>query len=312
MARTNAWRKSGEGPIIGQSLAIQQVMEMIGQVAPTEAPVIILGESGTGKELVARTIHNLSPRGDGPYLGINCAALPANLIENELFGHEKGSFTGAEETRQGCFELARNGTLLLDEFTEMRPELQAKLLRVIEERKLRRVGGNREIPLDVRVLAASNCNIGQALSEGRLREDLYYRLSVFNITVPPLRERADDIAVLTQSFIARFAAESHRPITGADEECLIALQAHSWPGNIRQLRNVIQRAVALSPGPHLGRSDLPAEFQHRDPAGASFQVQRRRHPGGGGTGSDCAHDRGLQGQQDSRRQGTWNQPEDAL
>ena len=268
-----ARRKSGEGPIIGQSLAIQQVMEMIGQVAPTEAPVIILGESGTGKELVARTIHNLSPRGDGPYLGINCAALPANLIENELFGHEKGSFTGAEETRPGCFELARNGTLLLDEFTEMRPELQAKLLRVIEERKLRRVGGNREIPLDVRVLAASNCNIGQALSEGRLREDLYYRLSVFNITVPPLRERADDIAVLTQSFIARFAAESHRPITGADEECLIALQAHSWPGNIRQLRNVIQRAVALSPGPHLGRADLPAEFQHRGSSGASFQVR---------------------------------------
>ena len=243
---------------------------------------------------------------------INCAALPANLIENELFGHEKGSFTGAEEARQGCFELARNGTLLLDEFTEMRPELQAKLLRVIEERKLRRVGGNREIPLDVRVLAASNCNIGQALSEGRLREDLYYRLSVFNITVPPLRERADDIAVLTQSFIARFAAESHRPITGADEECLIALQAHSWPGNIRQLRNVIQRAVALSPGPHLGRADLPAEFQHRAILRRFISGPRRRHPGGGGTGSDCAHDRGLQGQQDSRRQGTWNQPEDAL
>ncbi|MGO9060767.1 MAG: sigma-54-dependent transcriptional regulator [Candidatus Binataceae bacterium] len=269
----SAWRRPGEGPIIGQSLAVQQVMEMIGQVAPTQAPVIILGESGTGKELVARTIHSLSPRGDGPYLGINCAALPANLIESELFGHEKGAFTGAEEARQGCFELARDGTLLLDEFTEMRPELQAKLLRVIEERKLRRVGGNREVPLDVRVLAASNCDIGQALSEGRLREDLYYRLSVFTIIVPPLRERADDIPVLTQSFIQRFAAESHRPITGADEECLIALQSYPWPGNIRQLRNVIQRAVALSPGPNLRRSDLPAEFQHRASSGASFQVR---------------------------------------
>ena len=267
------WRRPGEEPIIGQSPAIQQVMEMIGQVAPTEAPVIILGESGTGKELVARTIHSLSPRGHGPYLGINCAALPAELIESELFGHEKGSFTGADEARKGCFELAQNGTLLLDEFTEMRPELQAKLLRVIEERTLRRLGSNREIPLDVRVLAAANRDIGRALSEGRLREDLYYRLSVFTITMPPLRERADDIPALTHSLLQRFAAESHRPITGVDEECLNALQSYGWPGNIRQLRNVIQRAVALSPGPHLRRSDLPPEFQHRASGGPSFQVR---------------------------------------
>ncbi len=273
LARTPAWQKPGEGPIIGQSAAIQQVMEMIGQVAPTEAPVIIMGESGTGKELVARTIHSLSPRGGGPYLGINCAALPANLIESELFGHEKGSFTGADDARKGCFELTQGGTLLLDEFTEMKPDLQAKLLRVLEERKLRRVGGNREIPLDVRPLAASNCDLSRAIADGRLREDLYYRLSVFVITVPPLRERPDDIPPLTQSFIQRFAAESHRPITGADEECLLTLQSHPWPGNVRQLRNVIQRAVALSPGPHIKRSDLPPEFQHRPLAGNSFQVQ---------------------------------------
>lgn len=267
------WQKLGEGPIIGQSPAIQQVMEMIGQVAPTEAPVIIVGESGTGKELVARTIHSLSPRGEGPYLGINCAALPANLIESELFGHEKGSFTGAEESRKGCFELSYGGSLLLDEFTEMRPDLQAKLLRVLEERKLRRVGGNREIALDVRVLAASNTDLGRAIAEGRLRQDLYYRLSVFVITVPPLRERPDDIIPLTQAFIQRFAAESHRAITGADEECVVALQSYGWPGNVRQLRNVIQRAVALSPGPYLRRSDLPPEFQTRPLTGTSFQVR---------------------------------------
>jgi DNA-binding NtrC family response regulator len=267
------WQKLGAGPIIGQSPAIQQVMEMIGQVAPTEASVIIVGESGTGKELVARTIHSLSPRGEGPYLGINCAALPANLIESELFGHEKGSFTGAEDARKGCFELSYGGSLLLDEFTEMRPELQAKLLRVLEDRKLRRVGGNREIALDVRVLAASNTDLGRAIAEGRLRQDLYYRLSVFVITVPPLRERPDDIIPLTQAFIQRFAAESHRAITGADEECMVALQSYGWPGNVRQLRNVIQRAVALSPGPYLRRSDLPPEFQTRPLTGTSFQVR---------------------------------------
>jgi DNA-binding NtrC family response regulator len=273
ISRSAPWQKGGEGPIIGQSPAIQQVMEMIGQVAPTDAPVIIVGESGTGKELVARTIHSLSPRGDGPYLGLNCAALPPNLIESELFGHEKGSFTGAEEARKGCFELAHGGSLLLDEFTEMRPELQAKLLRVIEERKLRRVGGNREIALDVRVLAASNSDLSRAIAEGHLRQDLYYRLSVFVITVPPLRERPDDIIPLTQAFVQRFAAESHRPITGADEECMVALQSYSWPGNVRQLRNVIQRAVALGPGPYLRRSDLPPEFQNRPLTGTSFQVR---------------------------------------
>ncbi len=268
-----AWLKLGDGPIIGQSPAIAQVMEMIGQVAPTEAPVIIIGESGTGKELVARTIHSLSPRGEGPYVGINCAALPANLIESELFGHEKGSFTGAEEARKGCFELAHGGTLLLDEFTEMRPDLQAKLLRVLEDRKLRSVGGNREIALDVRVLAASNRDLSKANAEGRLRQDLYYRLSVFVITVPPLRERPEDIVPLSQAFIQRFAAESHRAITGADEECMAALQSYNWPGNVRRLRNVIQRAVALSSGPYLRRSDLPPEFQIRPLSGTSFQVR---------------------------------------
>jgi DNA-binding NtrC family response regulator len=273
LSRAPAWQKPDEGPIIGQSFAIQRVMEMIGQVAPTEAPAIIIGESGTGKELVARTLHSLSPRGGGPYLGINCAALPANLIESELFGHEKGAFTSADAVRKGCFELAQNGTLLLDEFTEMKPDLQAKLLRVLEERKLRRVGGNQEIALDVRPLATSNCELNRAIVDGRLRQDLYYRLCVFVITVPPLRERPDDIPPLTQSFIQRFAAESHRPITGADEECLLALQSYSWPGNVRQLRNVVQRAVTLSPGPYIRRSDLPIEFQHRPLADNSFLVQ---------------------------------------
>jgi DNA-binding NtrC family response regulator len=274
-ARANGmpWQTSGDGPIIGQSPAIAQVMEMIGQVAPTDAPVIIMGESGTGKELVARTIHSLSPRGEGPYMGLNCAALPAGLIENELFGHEKGSFTGADDARKGCFELAQGGSLLLDEFTEMRPDLQAKLLRVLEDRRLRRVGGSREIVLDVRVLAASNSDLGRTIVEGKLRQDLYYRLSVFVIAVPPLRERPEDIIPLTQAFLQRFAAESHRPITGTDEECMVALQSYNWPGNIRQLRNVIQRAVALSPGPCLKKADLPPEFQNRPLTGSSFQVR---------------------------------------
>ena len=207
---------------------------------------------------------------------------------------------------------AQGGTLLLDEFTEMKPDLQAKLLRVLEERKLRRVGGNREIPVDVRPLAASNCDLSRAIADGRLREDLYYRLSVFVITVPPLRERPDDIPPLTQSFIQRFAAESHRPITGADEECLLTLQSHSWPGNVRQLRNVIQRAVALSPGPHIKKSRSAARIS-ASPAGQQLVPgPGRRHAGGGRAGPDRAHDRGVQGQQDPRRKGPGHQSQDAL
>jgi DNA-binding NtrC family response regulator len=255
-------RGTGElGPIIGRSVPMREVMAQIEQVAPSSASVLICGESGTGKEVVARTLHELSGRSNGPYLAMNCAAIPGNLIESELFGHERGSFTGAEARRQGCFELANGGTLLLDEITEMRAELQPKLLRAIEERKVRRVGGTVEIPLNVRILAASNRNLDDALREGKFREDLYYRLNVFRIDLPPLRERTDDIPVLVEHFVREFSEQRAKPLVGVDHECLEILNSYRWPGNIRQLRNVIERASIVSAGPLLTANDLPPELR---------------------------------------------------
>jgi len=249
------------GPIIGQSLAMRRVMSLIEQVAPSHASIVISGESGTGKDLTARTIHELSPRRQAPYLAINCAALPETLVESELFGHEKGAFTGAERRREGCFELANGGTLLLDEITEMKPELQAKLLRAIEERRVRRVGGSSELSLDVRVLAACNRPLGRALREGRLREDLYYRLAVFSLELPSLRERPEDIDALVEATLREFQSQAHHPIRGVSHECLQVLRAYPWPGNVRQLRNVIERAVIVSRAPVLEVADLPPELQ---------------------------------------------------
>jgi DNA-binding NtrC family response regulator len=247
------------GPIIGQSQAMRRVMALVEQAAPSSASVIIQGDSGTGKEIVARTIHESSPRRNGPYVAINCAALPESLLESELFGHERGAFTGADQRRAGCFELANGGTLLLDEITEMKPELQAKLLRVIEDRKLRRVGGSADIALNVRVLAATNRDLGEAIRAGRLREDLYYRLNVFTITLPRLSERLDDLPVLADHFVREFARANSKQISGVDNVCLEALKARSWPGNARELRNVIERAVIVSAGPLITVADLPAE-----------------------------------------------------
>jgi two-component system response regulator HydG len=261
------------GPLIGQSRAMQQVMVLIKQVAPTSAPVILRGESGTGKEVVARTIHELSPRSQGPYVAINCAALPENLMESELFGHERGAFTGADRRREGCFELANGGTLLLDEITEMKVELQAKLLRVLEEQTLRRVGGTADVPLDVRVLAASNRNLEQALREGRLREDLYYRLNVFNIELPTLDRRRDDIPILVDHFIRELAPGIGKEVKGADNDCLQALKARKWPGNVRQLRNVVERALVVTRGPLLTQGDLPPEAAPGADASAVFEVR---------------------------------------
>jgi two-component system, NtrC family, response regulator HydG len=249
------------GPMLGRSLAMRKVLTLVHQVAPADASAMITGESGTGKELVAKTIHALSKRSQGPYIGVNCAAIPETLMESELFGHERGAFTGADRRRDGYFELADGGTLLLDEISEMRVELQAKLLRVIEERKLRRVGGSTEIPLNVRVLAASNRPLDRAIREGRLREDLYYRLNVFAIELPPLRERPDDIPLLVDAFIREFAGQSGKPIQAADHDCLQALRSNPWPGNVRQLRNVIERAVIVGHPPLLTLSDLPAEIK---------------------------------------------------
>jgi DNA-binding NtrC family response regulator len=249
------------GAMVGRSLAMRRVLTLIDQIAPTDASAIITGESGTGKEMVARTIHALSKRRQGPYIAVNCAAIPESLMESELFGHERGAFTGADRRREGYFELAEGGTLLLDEISEMRVELQAKLLRVLEEHKLRRVGGSVELPLNVRVLAASNRPLDRAIREGRLREDLYYRLNVFSIELPPLRERTDDIPLLVDAFIRQFAAQTGKPIQAADHDCLQALKSHPWPGNVRQLRNVIERAVIVGHPPLLTVSDLPGEIK---------------------------------------------------
>ncbi len=250
------------GPLFGKSPAMRKVIAAIERVAESAASVVITGESGTGKELVARTIHQLSARRNGPYVGLNCAAIPETLMESELFGHERGAFTGAERRREGCFETANGGTLLLDEITEMKPELQAKLLRVLEERRVRRVGSNTEINLDVRVLAASNRDIGQAVREGKLREDLYYRLNVFTIPLPPLRERVEDLPPLIESFIRHYAALNNRDVAGVDADCLAALSSYPWPGNVRQLRNVIERALIVCRGQTIGKHDLAEEFQN--------------------------------------------------
>jgi two-component system response regulator AtoC len=218
------------------------------------------GESGTGKELVARAIHERSPRCGGPYVAINCAVIPETLMEAELFGYERGAFTGADKPRAGCFEQANAGTLLLDEITEIKVEPQAKLLRVIEEQKLRRLGGPEEIALDMRVIAASNRDPEHEIREGRLRLDLYYRLKVLSIELPPLYERSDDIPLLVDHFIKQFG-HTKRDITGVDAACLRALKSHSWPGNIRELRYVIQNALVISRGPLLSIMDLPAELR---------------------------------------------------
>jgi DNA-binding NtrC family response regulator len=249
------------GPLVGRSASMRKVLTTIERIADASASVVITGESGTGKELAARTIHQLSSRRANPYIGVNCAAIPETLMESELFGHERGAFTGADRRREGCFEAANGGTLLLDEITEMKIELQAKLLRVLEEQKLRRVGGNTEVALDVRVLAASNRDISQAVRDGKLREDLYYRLNVLTIELPPLRERKDDLALLVQNFVQHYAARNNKEISGVDEEALAALQAHPWPGNVRQLRNVIERAAVICQGRVIHRSDLAHEFQ---------------------------------------------------
>ena len=274
--------EAGElGPMVGQSLAMRRVMALVEQVAPTTASVVIAGESGTGKELVARTIHDLSPRSRGPYIAINCAALPETLMESELFGHERGAFTGADRRREGCFELATGGTLLLDEIGEMRPELQAKLLRVLEERRIRRLGGSAEIPVDVRVLAATNRNLEVQLREGKFREDLYYRLNVFTIQLPTLRERVEDLPTLIEHFLRQLTPSAGKPVVGMEADCLELLRSQQWPGNVRQLRNVIERAIIVTRGPMISVVDLPQEIRIRIPAESAVPIQSPVRSGNG-------------------------------
>ncbi|MER3427297.1 MAG: transcriptional regulator [Pyrinomonas sp.] len=255
------------GELVGASEAMRQIYALIEQVAPSSASVLITGESGTGKEMVARTIHALSPRREAPFIAINCSAIPETLMESELFGHERGAFTGAVARRQGCFELANSGTLLLDEVAEMPPLLQVKLLRVLEERKVRRLGGSQEIPVDVRVLAATNKDPLEAVRAGTLREDLLYRLNVITIALPPLRERKEDIPLLAQHLIAQLAAKHNRPARLLSQAALEALQAYNWPGNVRELRNAIERAVIICSSEQIERHHI-----------APYPVDQRARP----------------------------------
>ncbi len=254
------------GRMIGSSPAIERVRELVRVVASSsETTVLILGESGVGKELVAEAVHHRSGRRSGPLLKVNCAAIPSNLLESELFGHEKGAFTDAKGTRKGLFELAHGGTLFLDEIGEMEPSLQVKLLRVLEERAVRRIGGSRKIFVDVRIIAATNRNPEALVSEGRLRQDLFYRLHVFPIVVPPLRDRREDIPEIA----AHFLAELERRLAGKrcrlSREAADKLMAYDWPGNVRELRNVLERTVLLHPGGEIQPADIPLAVGPRSP-----------------------------------------------
>jgi two-component system, NtrC family, response regulator AtoC len=247
--------EKGWGEFVGHSAPMQQIYDLIRQVAPGKTTVLITGETGTGKELVARAIHRASPRQSELFVPINCAAIPADILEAELFGYVKGAFTGASKDRVGKFEMADGGTLFLDELTEMPMPLQAKLLRVLQENVIERLGANRGIPIDVRIVAATNRDPRQAVREGRLREDLYYRVNVFNIDLPTLRTRKDDIPALAESFLSR--QNNQNGISAAAMACL---QNYSWPGNVRELQNVIERAAVLSHGAEIGVGNLPSEM----------------------------------------------------
>jgi DNA-binding NtrC family response regulator len=245
------------GRMIGSSQQMRKIYQIVEQAAPTSASVLIWGESGTGKELVAQTIHQLSPRAQMPFVPINCAAIPETLLESEIFGHEKGAFTGASDRREGCFELADRGTLFLDEIAEMTPATQVKLLRVLQERKFRRLGGRNEQTVDVRVIAATNVNPADAVKNGKLREDLYYRLNVFAMELPPLRQRKEDLALLIQAFLAEFNERNNKKVSALDPAATRILEQYNWPGNVRELRNVIERAVILAPGEFVEPKHLP-------------------------------------------------------
>jgi DNA-binding NtrC family response regulator len=248
------------GEMVGSSPKMREVFSLIQQVAPSRAAVLITGESGTGKELAARAIHALSPRRAGPFVALNCAAMPDSLMESELFGHEKGAFTGAVDRRAGCFELAQNGTVLLDEIGDMPVALQAKLLRVLEDSRVRRLGGKSEIQLDVRILAATNSPLEAAIREGRFREDLFYRLNVFPIPLPPLRDRKDDLPSLAAALLSDLNRKHGTKVTDVSKEVLERFRAYNWPGNVRELRNVVERAVILTGEGTILPSHLSASF----------------------------------------------------
>jgi len=248
LLRTEFAERLGFPRIIGSSPALVDVSRRVQRVAPTDATVLLLGESGTGKELFARAIHHLSPRRDGPFVAINCAAIPETLLENELFGHEKGAYTGAVTSHAGRVELADRGTLFLDEIGDLGPRVQGKLLRVLQERTFERVGGNRTLSVNIRVVAATNRDLRSAVAARKFREDLYFRLAVVTLTIPPLRERADDLAALSGHFLEKFRAELGRDRLELSEESLERIRSYSWPGNVRELENCVERGVILAEG----------------------------------------------------------------
>ena len=261
--------KGSLGELVGTSSKMREIFAMLQQAGPSKACVLITGESGTGKELVARTVHALSQRRQGPFIAINCAALPETLIESELFGHEKGSFTGASERRAGCFEVAQHGTLLLDEIGEMPIQTQAKLLRILEDSKVRRLGGKAEFEVDVRLIAATNKVPEEAVRGGHLREDLFYRLNVFHIHLPPLRERKDDILPIAEALLGDLNRKHECRVVEISPAVLDALVTHSWPGNVRELRNVLERAVILAGEGTIELKHLPGFLQGKTPSAAA-------------------------------------------
>jgi DNA-binding NtrC family response regulator len=262
-ALTRDLRGAGKlGALVGSSGAMQDVMRQVEIAAPSTASVLITGETGSGKEIVARSIHMLSPRAERPFVAINCSAIPESLMESEIFGHEKGAFTGAAERRIGCFELAHGGTLLLDEIGEMPPQTQAKLLRVLEDHKVRRLGSKVETPVDVRVLAATNKNPEQAVAEGQLRQDLYFRLNVFHIHLPPLRNHKGDLPPLIDHLLADISEKHGKKVTGVGADVMELFKSYPWPGNVRELRNVLERSAIASDRGTINRQHLPSDFGH--------------------------------------------------
>jgi DNA-binding NtrC family response regulator len=257
MLRQQLDKRFGMENIIGQSAPMVEVLDTVRQVAPSRATVLIQGESGTGKEVVARAVHQLSPRRNGPFLAVHCAALSESLLESELFGHEKGAFTGALERRLGRFEEADGGTIFLDEIGEIDPAVQVKILRVLGERQFERVGGSKTLSVDVRLVAATNRNLEELVKAGKFRDDLFYRLQVVTITLPPLRQRGEDVVLLANAFLREYARENNKVISEITPEAMNALQLYQWPGNVRELRTAIERAVVLARGEKIGLRDLP-------------------------------------------------------
>ncbi|MGE0709648.1 MAG: sigma-54-dependent transcriptional regulator [Planctomycetota bacterium] len=260
------------GEIVGQGAAVKELCQVLDRVAPTEANVLILGETGTGKELAARAIHERSPRAGRPFVALNCAAVPPALLESELFGHQRGAFTDARTARAGLFQRASGGTVFLDEIGDMPLTLQVKLLRVLQERTVRPLGSDKEVPVDVRLLAATHRDLEEAVASGDFREDLYYRLNVVQVQVPPLRARGNDVLLLAQHFLDRFAQQGHKPVTGFSTEVARRLLDYDWPGNIRELSNTMERAVALTDHDRVIVEDLPPKLRdYRAPAAAALQ-----------------------------------------